>query len=59
MRGHGIDSVYVLAGGLSAWEAMKFPVSLDFATPEKELARLGIEVHPPWNTTDSASTPKL
>jgi membrane protein DedA with SNARE-associated domain/rhodanese-related sulfurtransferase len=58
MRGHGIDSVYVLAGGLSAWEAMKFPVSLDFATPEEELARLGIEVHPPWkSTSDSVSVP--
>lgn len=51
MRKHGIQRIYVLAGGLAAWEYQGFPVTLEFAQPEAELTRLGIEVYPPWNVT--------
>jgi 3-mercaptopyruvate sulfurtransferase SseA len=29
LRRHGIDDIYVVDGGLAAWELMGFPVSLD------------------------------
>jgi 3-mercaptopyruvate sulfurtransferase SseA len=56
LRKHGIDNVYVLTGGLAAWESIGFPVSLDLAMPEAELSRLGIEVHPPWGFTEVVSS---
>jgi membrane protein DedA with SNARE-associated domain/rhodanese-related sulfurtransferase len=48
MRSHGVDNVYVLAGGLAAWESMGFPVSGAFVRPAEEIERLGILVNPPW-----------
>ncbi|MDT7816144.1 MAG: hypothetical protein QOJ42_6060 [Acidobacteriaceae bacterium] len=55
LRRHGIDDIYVLDGGLAAWELMGFPVSLELATPETELVRLGIVVHPPWTSRTEAA----
>jgi rhodanese-related sulfurtransferase len=55
LRRHGIDDIYVLDGGLAAWELMDFPVSLELATPETELVRLGIVVHPPWTSRTEAA----
>ena len=52
MRRHGIDRVYVLTGGLAAWESKGFPVTCDLARPELELQRLGVEVHPPWMSSE-------
>jgi membrane protein DedA with SNARE-associated domain/rhodanese-related sulfurtransferase len=51
MRKHGIHHICVLAGGLAAWESGGFPVASQFVAPEAELARLGIQVTPPWNWT--------
>ena len=53
MQKHGIDTLYVLLGGLAAWESLGYPVSCAFATPVEELARLHIEVYPPWNSPGS------
>ena len=33
MRKHGVDNIYVLAGGLEGWKALGFPLSTDFAAP--------------------------
>lgn len=51
MRKHGIQNIHVLAGGMDAWQSHGFTLSSEFADPEKELARLGIEVLPPWQLT--------
>ncbi len=48
MRKHGIQRVHVLAGGIEAWKARGFSVSDRFADPQAELARLGVEMFPPW-----------
>ncbi|WP_433974582.1 VTT domain-containing protein [Tunturiibacter lichenicola] len=49
MRKHGIQNIYVLKGGLEAWKGLGFPLTEQFADMEAEIARLGIEVTPPWN----------
>lgn len=48
MRKQGIRNIHVLAGGLECWKSRGYPLSSEFADPEKELQRLGIEVFPPW-----------
>ena len=48
MRKHGIQNVYILTGGLEAWKARDLPLSEEFASTEAVLARLGIEMSPPW-----------
>ena len=48
MRKHGIRNIHVLAGGLEAWKGLGFPLTKQFADMEAEVARLGIEVSPPW-----------
>jgi membrane protein DedA with SNARE-associated domain/rhodanese-related sulfurtransferase len=48
MRKHGIQNIHVLAGGLEAWKRLGFPLTEHFADMEAEVARLGIEVSPPW-----------
>ena len=48
MRKHGIRNIHVLAGGLEAWKGLGFPLTEQFADMETEVARLGIEVSPPW-----------
>jgi membrane protein DedA with SNARE-associated domain/rhodanese-related sulfurtransferase len=48
MRKHGIHNIYVLKGGLEAWKGLGFPLTEQFADMEAEVARLGIEVTPPW-----------
>jgi len=50
MRKHGIRRVQILDGGLEAWKALGFSLSEKFADPLTELNRLGIEVHPPWES---------
>jgi membrane protein DedA with SNARE-associated domain/rhodanese-related sulfurtransferase len=51
MRKHGVQNIHVLAGGLEGWKALGFGLSDNFANPEEELERLGIEVSPPWQHT--------
>ena len=53
MRKHGIVRIRVLTGGLAAWRALQFPLSLESLDPEAEMARLGIEVFPPWHSIRS------
>ena len=48
MRKHGIQNVHILTGGLEAWKARGLPLSDEFASTEAALARLGIEMSPPW-----------
>ncbi len=48
MRKHGIHNIHVLAGGLEAWKGLGFPLTEQFADVEAEVARLGMEVFPPW-----------
>jgi membrane protein DedA with SNARE-associated domain/rhodanese-related sulfurtransferase len=50
MRKHGIQRIHVLAGGLEAWKRVGFPLTSEFADMEAELARLGIQVSPPWQS---------
>jgi len=50
MRKHGIQNVHVLAGGLEAWKAHGFPLTDHFADMQTEVARLGMEVSPPWQS---------
>ena len=49
MRKHGIDRIRVLTGGLAAWRALQFPLNTESLDPEEEMARLGIEMFPPWS----------
>ncbi|GGH01976.1 VTT domain-containing protein [Silvibacterium dinghuense] len=42
-----IRNIRVLSGGLQAWEASGYPVSHDFASPDEEMARLGVSLYPP------------
>ena len=53
MRKHGIVRIRVLTGGLAAWRALQFPLSLESLDPEVEMTRLGIEMSPPWHSTRS------
>jgi hypothetical protein len=48
MRKHGLHNVHVLTGGLKAWKGLGFPLTEQFADIEAEVARLGMEVSPPW-----------
>jgi membrane protein DedA with SNARE-associated domain/rhodanese-related sulfurtransferase len=48
MRKHGVRNIHILAGGLERWKALGFPLTTEFADPEVEMKRLGIEVTPPW-----------
>jgi 3-mercaptopyruvate sulfurtransferase SseA len=48
MRKHGIQRIRVLTGGLAAWKALQFPLSTESLDPEAEMARLRIEMFPPW-----------
>jgi membrane protein DedA with SNARE-associated domain/rhodanese-related sulfurtransferase len=50
MRKHGIQRIRVLTGGLAAWKAMQFPLSTESLDPEAEMARLRIEMFPPWRS---------
>jgi membrane protein DedA with SNARE-associated domain/rhodanese-related sulfurtransferase len=50
MRKHGIQRIHVLAGGLEAWTGLGFPLTSEFADMEAEVARLGIQVSPPWQS---------
>jgi len=50
LRKHGIQNVHVLAGGLEAWKARGFPLTDQFADMQTEVARLGMEVSPPWQS---------
>lgn len=51
MRKNGIQRIRVLAGGLAAWRALQFPLSIESRDPEAEMARLGIEMIPSWRST--------
>jgi rhodanese-related sulfurtransferase len=53
MRKQGIVRIRVLTGGLAAWRALQFPLSLESLDPEVEMTRLGIEMFPPWHSTGS------
>ena len=53
MRRDGIQNVHVLAGGLEAWKALGLPLTEHFADMEAEVARLGMEVSPPWQSIPS------
>lgn len=46
MRRRGIWRIRILEGGLAAWKACGFPVSNEFADPDSEMKRLGIEIVP-------------
>ena len=48
MRKHGVDNIYVLAGGLEGWKTLGFPLTTEFVDPATEMMRLGIEVSTPW-----------
>lgn len=50
MRKHGIRNIHVLEGGLEAWKGLGFPLTERFADIEAEVARLGMEVSPPWKS---------
>ena len=50
MRKHGIPRIRILKGGLAAWKALQFPLNTESRDPEEEIARLGIEMTPPWHT---------
>lgn len=52
MRKHGIERIRVLKGGLAAWKALQFPLSMESLDPEAEMARLGIEMIPPWRNNE-------
>lgn len=47
MRKRGIARIHVLAGGLKAWKASGYPLSLELADPQAEMIRLGVELFPP------------
>jgi membrane protein DedA with SNARE-associated domain/rhodanese-related sulfurtransferase len=49
MRKHGVRQIRVLVGGLAAWQSLGLPLTTEFADPEREFVRLGIEVNPPWS----------
>lgn len=51
MRKHGVLNIRVLTGGLAAWRALKFPLSMESLDAEAEMTRLGIEASPPWHST--------
>ena len=53
MRKHGIVRIRILTGGLAAWRALQFPLSLESLDPEVEITRLGIEMIPPWRSLKS------
>ena len=53
MRKHGIVRIRILTGGLAAWRALQFPLSLESLDPEVEITRLGIEMVPPWRSIKS------
>jgi membrane protein DedA with SNARE-associated domain/rhodanese-related sulfurtransferase len=53
MRKHGIARIRILTGGLAAWRALQFPLSLEPRDPEAEMTRLGIEMSPPWHSISS------
>jgi membrane protein DedA with SNARE-associated domain/rhodanese-related sulfurtransferase len=53
MRKHGIQNVYILTGGLEAWKGQGLQLTDEFASTEAELARLGIEMSPPWQPLPS------
>lgn len=48
MRKHGIRRIHLLVGGIEGWKACGFPMSDQFADPQAELTRLGVEMSPPW-----------
>jgi membrane protein DedA with SNARE-associated domain/rhodanese-related sulfurtransferase len=50
MRKHGVLRIRILKGGLAAWKALQFPLKTESCDPEEEIARLGIEMTPPWRT---------
>ena len=53
MRKHGVSRIRILKGGLAAWKVLKFPLRDESCDPEEEIARLGIEMTPPWRSTGS------
>ncbi len=53
MRKHGILRIRVLKGGLAAWRALQFPLNMESLDPAAEIARLGIEMSPPWRENQS------
>ena len=56
MRKHGIHQIHVLAGGLEAWQRLGFPLTEQLADLETEVARLGIQVTPPWRHVPPAKS---
>jgi len=50
MRRQGVERIRVLSGGLAGWKALQFPTSVESLDPEVEMARLGVEMIPPWNS---------
>ncbi len=48
MKKHGLDEVWVLEGGLEAWEQEGRPVTTQMSTAEEQMARLGIELPSNW-----------
>jgi membrane protein DedA with SNARE-associated domain/rhodanese-related sulfurtransferase len=48
MRRHGIHNIHILTGGLEAWKGLGFPLTEQFEDMEAAVARLGLEVSPPW-----------
>jgi membrane protein DedA with SNARE-associated domain/rhodanese-related sulfurtransferase len=51
MRKHGVRRILILTGGLTAWRLLDFPLDIQSADPETEMARLGIEMVPPWSAS--------
>jgi len=58
MRRQGVQRILILEGGLEAWKAEGFPLNDQFADPNMELRRLGIEMSPsPWTDTKGEASP--
>lgn len=47
MRKKGVRRIRILEGGLAAWKSRGFPLSVEFADPYAEMARLGVAMFPP------------
>jgi membrane protein DedA with SNARE-associated domain/rhodanese-related sulfurtransferase len=62
LRQHGAKNVWVLDGGLKAWQDQGFPVTTQLSTPQQLAVRLGIDLPPPRGMETpgvSASLPRI
>jgi 3-mercaptopyruvate sulfurtransferase SseA len=50
LKKRGIKNVWVLEGGLAAWELEGRPVTVELSTPQELAGRLGIELPPELRT---------